>query len=56
MTYGVSDLMGGVASRRVAALRVMLAAYRVEMLLLGVLAITAGGPVHSGAVVWGSAW
>ena len=36
-----------------AALRVMLAAYPVEALLLGVLAVTAGGPIHSGAVFWG---
>lgn len=53
MTYGVSDFVGGVASRRVAALRVMLAAYPVEMVLLGALAISTGGPVNSGAVLWG---
>jgi drug/metabolite transporter (DMT)-like permease len=53
VTYGVSDFVGGVASRRVAALRVMLAAYPLEMLILGVAAISTGGPVQSGAVVWG---
>lgn len=53
MTYGVSDFVGGVAARRVAALRVILAAYPLETVLLGVLAITAGGPIQSGAVVWG---
>jgi drug/metabolite transporter (DMT)-like permease len=31
----------------------MLAAYPVEALLLGVLAVSAGGPIHSGAVFWG---
>ena len=45
--------MGGVAARRVAALRVILAAYPLETVLLGVLAVTTGGPIQSGAVVWG---
>ena len=31
----------------------MLAAYPVEAVLLGVLALFAGGPIHSGAVFWG---
>ena len=53
MSNGVSDFVGGVAARRVAALRVMLAAYPVEAVLLGVLALFAGGPIHSGAVFWG---
>ena len=43
MSYGVSDFVGGVAARRIAALRVMLAAYPVEAVLLGVLALFAGG-------------
>jgi drug/metabolite transporter (DMT)-like permease len=37
----------------VAALRVMLVAYPIEALILGVLAIAVGGPIQSGAVVWG---
>jgi drug/metabolite transporter (DMT)-like permease len=45
--------VGGVAARRVAALRVMLAAYPVEAVLLGLLALSAGGPIHTGAVFWG---
>lgn len=45
--------MGGVAARRVAALRVILAAYPLEALVLGALALTAGGPIHFGAVFWG---
>lgn len=45
--------MGGVAARRIAALRVMLAAYPVEAVLLGALALFAGGPIHTGAVFWG---
>jgi drug/metabolite transporter (DMT)-like permease len=32
----------------------MLASYPIAAVLLGVLAVTAGGPVHPGAVVWGS--
>jgi drug/metabolite transporter (DMT)-like permease len=53
VSYGVSDFVGGVAARRVAALRVMLAAYPVEALVLGVLAFAVGGPIHFGAVFWG---
>jgi drug/metabolite transporter (DMT)-like permease len=37
----------------VAALRIMLVAYPLETLLLGAMAVTAGGPIHLGAVVWG---
>ncbi|CQD09010.1 integral membrane protein [Mycobacterium lentiflavum] len=54
MSYGVSDFVGGVAARRVAALRVMLAAYPVEAVLLGLIALCVGGPIHSGAIFWGS--
>nr|WP_174704926.1 EamA family transporter [Mycobacterium lepraemurium] len=53
VTYGVSDFVGGVAARRVAALRVMLVAYPIETLLLGALAIFVGGPIHPGALLWG---
>ncbi len=54
MSYGVSDFVGGVAARRVAALRVMLVAYPVEVVLLAVLAVGAGGPIRLGAIVWGA--
>ncbi|HWF29777.1 MAG TPA: EamA family transporter [Mycobacterium sp.] len=54
VTYGVSDFVGGVAARRVAALRVMLVAYPIETVLLGAMAIVVGGPIHPGAVIWGS--
>jgi len=50
----VSDFVGGVASRRAAALRVMLVTYPLAAVLLGVLAATAGGPVRPGAMLWGS--
>ncbi|CPR13270.1 integral membrane protein [Mycobacterium bohemicum DSM 44277] len=46
--------MGGVAARRVSALRVMLVAYPLETVLLGALALAVGGPIQSGAIVWGA--
>ncbi|WP_260744504.1 DMT family transporter [Mycobacterium sp. SMC-2] len=45
--------MGGVAARRVAALRVMLVVYPIEAILLGALAFAVGGPISRGAVFWG---
>ncbi|AQT81110.1 EamA family transporter [Mycolicibacterium litorale] len=51
--YGVSDFVGGIASRRVAALRVVLVSYPVAMVLLGLLAVIVGGTVTTPAVVWG---
>ncbi|OBH94800.1 hypothetical protein A5678_03515 [Mycobacterium sp. E2733] len=45
--------MGGVAARRVAALRVMLVVYPIETFLLGALALATGGPISGGAVFWG---
>ncbi len=53
-SYGVSDFVGGVASRRTAALRVMLVTYPIATVLLGLVAATAGGPVRPGALLWGS--
>jgi len=52
--YGVSDFVGGLASRRVAALRVVLVSYPVSMVLLGVLAVLNGGTVSAPAVYWGA--
>ncbi|MET1003185.1 MAG: DMT family transporter, partial [Acidimicrobiia bacterium] len=52
--YGVSDFVGGVASRRVAALRVVLVSYPVAMVLLTALAFAFGGEVSTPAIVWGS--
>ena len=54
ISFGVCDFIGGIASRRVAALRVVLVSYPVTMVLLGVLAAVIGGPISAGAVVWGS--
>jgi drug/metabolite transporter (DMT)-like permease len=51
--YGISDFVGGIASRRVAALRVVLVSYPVAMVLLTVMASVVGGQVSTAAVVWG---
>lgn len=51
--YGISDFVGGLASRRVAALRVVLVSYPIALVVLGVLAVPIGGDVSQGAVVWG---
>nr|WP_099247857.1 EamA family transporter [Mycobacterium sp. shizuoka-1] len=51
--YGVSDFVGGIAARRVAALRVVLVSYPLAMILLGILAAVVGGNVTTPAVVWG---
>jgi drug/metabolite transporter (DMT)-like permease len=52
--YGVSDFVGGIASRRVAALRVVLVSYPVAMVLLTALAFAFGGEVSTPAIVWGA--
>jgi drug/metabolite transporter (DMT)-like permease len=49
----VSDFVGGLASRRVAALRVVLVSYPVAMVLLTVIALFVGGHVSPAAVLWG---
>ena len=44
MSYGVSDFVGGIASRRVAALRVVIVSYPVALV---VLVLLVGDPVAS---------
>jgi drug/metabolite transporter (DMT)-like permease len=51
--YGVSDFVGGIASRRVAALRVVLLSYPVALVLLLVMAVFVGGELSAPAVAWG---
>ncbi|MCV7279974.1 EamA family transporter [Mycolicibacterium flavescens] len=51
--YGISDFVGGLASRRVAALRVVLVSYPIAMVLLAIIATVVGGDISEGAVVWG---
>ncbi|WP_437438105.1 EamA family transporter [Mycolicibacterium rhodesiae] len=53
--YGVSDFVGGIASRRVAALRVVVISYPVALILLTLIAIPFGGQLSVPAVVWGLA-
>lgn len=53
-SYGVSDFVGGLASRHVAALRVVLVSYPVALVALGVLAFAGGGTVSGPAVYWGA--
>jgi drug/metabolite transporter (DMT)-like permease len=52
--YGISDFVGGIASRRVASLRVVLISYPVAMVLLAALACVVGGQISSAAVFWGA--
>jgi drug/metabolite transporter (DMT)-like permease len=51
--YGISDFVGGIASRRVASLRVVLVSYPIALALLLVMALIVGGDVSHGAVFWG---
>lgn len=53
-SFGVSDFFGGLASRRVAALRILLVSTPVAMVLLGVVAVVDGGSVTAEAVIWGA--
>ncbi|WP_152665399.1 EamA family transporter [Mycobacterium sp. UM_Kg1] len=53
--FGVSDFAGGLAARRVPALRVVLVSYPVALAVLGTLAVAVGGPIPPGAVGWGTA-
>ena len=46
--------MGGLASRRVAALRVVLVSYPIALVLLTVVASIVGGEISRGAMFWGA--
>lgn len=52
-SFGLSDFVGGIASRRVSALRVVLVSTPVSMVILGMLALAAGGPITEKAAIWG---
>lgn len=52
--YGISDFVGGIASRRVAALRVVLVSYPVAIVLLVIPAVAVGGEVSAPALMWGT--
>nr|WP_179964094.1 DMT family transporter [Mycolicibacterium parafortuitum] len=51
--YGVSDFVGGVASRRVAALRVVVISYPIALVLLIAAAVPLGGQFSTPALAWG---
>ncbi len=51
--YGVSDFVGGIASRRVAALRVVIVSYPLSVLILLVVAPLVGGHIDSSSMLWG---
>jgi drug/metabolite transporter (DMT)-like permease len=53
LAYGVSDFVGGFASRRVPALRIVLLSYPVAMVALTVVAALVGGHVTTPAVLYG---
>lgn len=53
--YGMSDFLGGLASRRVAALRVILVSYPLSAVIVTVLAIFVGGEFSWHAMLFGSA-
>lgn len=51
--YGVSDFVGGVASRRVAALSVVLVSYPLSIVLVAALVPFVDGEVTAGSLLWG---
>ncbi|MGI9125570.1 MAG: EamA family transporter, partial [Mycobacterium sp.] len=55
IAYGVSDFVGGLASRHVAALRVVIVSYPLALIVLLVMALSTGGTVTAPAVLWGVA-
>lgn len=52
--FGVSDFLGGVASRRAAAITVMLVAYPVALPIFVTVALVHGGQIDVSAIVFGS--
>lgn len=53
VAYGISDYLGGVASRRARALRVVSVAYPLSILLVGTAAVVAGGSPTLVGLAWG---
>ncbi|MGB7237320.1 MAG: DMT family transporter [Rhodococcus sp. (in: high G+C Gram-positive bacteria)] len=53
--YGVSDFVGGVASRRVAALRVVIVSYPFSLLLVLLIAPFVSGSISLEPILWGLA-
>ncbi|MGX1597079.1 EamA family transporter [Dietzia maris] len=55
MAYGISDYLGGVASRRARVLRVVSVSYPLSIVLVGVAALVAGGSPTGVGLGWGLA-
>ena len=53
VAYGVSDYLGGVASRRARALRVVSISYPVSIGLVALAAVIAGGSPGVVGLAWG---
>ena len=53
--YGVSDFVGGLASRRVAALRVVIVSYPISLLMALAAAPLFGGTLTPATALWGAA-
>jgi len=53
--YGMSDFLGGIASRRVAALRVVLISYPLSAVIITVAAIVVGGEFSWRSMLFGAA-
>ncbi|NLU60929.1 EamA family transporter [Rhodococcus sp. HNM0563] len=53
--YGVSDFLGGVASRRATALSFVVASYPLSLVIVLVIAPIAGGDVTAESLIWGAA-
>lgn len=53
--FGMGDFVGGLASRRVSPLRVLLVSTPLALVGLTAIAVATGGPIHRGAVGWGAA-
>ncbi|MFF2085930.1 EamA family transporter [Nocardia sp. NPDC058176] len=53
--YGVSDFFGGVAARRVTALRVVVVSYPFSVLLVLLIAPLVGGHADTASMMWGLA-
>lgn len=51
----MGDFVGGLASRRVSPLRVLLVSTPLALVGLTAIAVVTGGPIHPGAVGWGAA-
>ncbi len=52
--YGVSDFVGGLASRQVAAVRVVIVSYPLALIALLALALGTGGIISPQAAIWGA--